>query len=65
MRVELLTGSVKTAQRKPILAGLEAGEVHILIGTHALIEPGVQFKRLGLAIIDEQHRFGVAQRSKL
>ncbi len=63
--VELLTGSVKTAQRKPILAGLEAGEVHILIGTHALIEPGVQFKRLGLAIIDEQHRFGVAQRSKL
>ena len=65
VRVELLTGSVKTAQRKPILAGLEAGEVHILIGTHALIEPGVQFKRLGLAIIDEQHRFGVAQRSKL
>ena len=65
VRVELLTGSVKTAQRKPILAGLESGEVHILIGTHALIEPAVVFHRLGLAIIDEQHRFGVAQRSKL
>jgi len=65
VRVELLTGSVKTAQRKPILAGLASGEVHILIGTHALIEPAVVFHRLGLAIIDEQHRFGVAQRSKL
>ncbi len=65
IRVELLTGSVKTAARKPILQGLASGEVHILIGTHALIEPAVEFKRLGLAIIDEQHRFGVAQRSKL
>ena len=65
IRVELLTGSVKTAARKPILQGLATGEVHILIGTHALIEPAVEFKRLGLAIIDEQHRFGVAQRSKL
>ena len=65
IRVELLTGSVKTAQRRPILEGLQTGEVHLLIGTHALIEPGVQFKQLGLAIIDEQHRFGVAQRSKL
>ena len=65
IRVELLTGSVKTAARKPILQGLATGEVHILIGTHALIEPVVEFKRLGLAIIDEQHRFGVAQRSKL
>lgn len=65
IRIELLTGSVKPAQRKPILEGLENGEVHLLIGTHALIEPGVVFHRLGLAIIDEQHRFGVAQRSKL
>ncbi len=65
VRVELLTGSIKIAQRKPILAGLASGEVNILIGTHALIEPGVQFNCLGLAIIDEQHRFGVAQRSKL
>lgn len=65
IRVELLTGSVKTAQRRDILAGTADGEVQILIGTHALIEPGVVFKNLGLAIIDEQHRFGVAQRSKL
>ena len=65
IRIELLTGSVKKAQRKPILEGAASGEVHILIGTHALIEPGVVFHRLGLAIIDEQHRFGVAQRSKL
>ena len=65
IRVELLTGSVKTAQRRDILEGTANGEVQILIGTHALIEPGVVFKKLGLAIIDEQHRFGVAQRSKL
>ena len=65
VRVELLTGSVKTADRKPILAGLAEGTVDILIGTHALIEPGVQFKSLGLAVIDEQHRFGVQQRAKL
>jgi ATP-dependent DNA helicase RecG len=65
VRVELLTGSVKTADRKPILEGLASGEVHILVGTHALIEPGVKFKALGLAVIDEQHRFGVQQRAKL
>lgn len=65
LRVELLTGSTKTAQRKELHAGLAAGEVHILIGTHALIEPVVVFKNLGLAIVDEQHRFGVAQRAKL
>jgi ATP-dependent DNA helicase RecG len=65
IRIELLTGSVKNTDRKPILEGLAAGEVNILIGTHALIEPKVIFNRLGLAIIDEQHRFGVAQRSKL
>ena len=65
IRIELLTGSVKKSDRKPILEGLQSGEVNILIGTHALIEPKVIFKSLGLAIIDEQHRFGVAQRSKL
>jgi ATP-dependent DNA helicase RecG len=65
VRVELLTGSVKTADRKPILEGLASGDVHILVGTHALIEPGVKFKALGLAVIDEQHRFGVQQRAKL
>jgi ATP-dependent DNA helicase RecG len=62
---ELLTGSVKQAARKPIHEQLESGELHILIGTHALLEDKVKFKNLGLAIIDEQHRFGVAQRSKL
>jgi ATP-dependent DNA helicase RecG len=65
LRVELLTGSIKTAQRRSIHAGLESGDVHVLIGTHALIEPTVKFKNLGLAIIDEQHRFGVAQRARL
>ena len=61
----LLTGSVKKSARKPIHEQLENGELHILIGTHALLEDKVQYKNLGLAIIDEQHRFGVAQRSKL
>jgi ATP-dependent DNA helicase RecG len=61
----LLTGSVKKSQRKPIHEALENGELKILVGTHALLEEGVKFNRLGLAIIDEQHRFGVAQRSKL
>jgi len=65
VEVALLTGSVKTAQRKAILEKLISGEIHLLIGTHALIEPVVSFARLGLAIIDEQHRFGVAQRSEL
>lgn len=65
VNVALLTGSVKKSARQPIHEGLESGETHILIGTHALIEPVVQFKNLGLAIIDEQHRFGVAQRAKL
>lgn len=62
---ELLTGSVKKSVRKPIHEQLESGELHILIGTHAVLEDKVVFKNLGLAIIDEQHRFGVAQRSKL
>ena len=65
VRVELLTGSVKGSARREILEALEAGEVDILVGTHALIEPKVVFHRLGLAVIDEQHRFGVAQRAKL
>lgn len=62
---ELLTGSVKKSVRRPIHEQLENGELHILIGTHAVLEDKVQFKNLGLAIVDEQHRFGVAQRSKL
>ena len=61
----LLTGSVKKSERKIIHERLENGELHILIGTHALLEDKVKFKNLGLAIVDEQHRFGVAQRSKL
>lgn len=63
--IALLTGSVKKSQRKPIHAGLQNGELKILVGTHALLEEEVKFQKLGLAIIDEQHRFGVAQRSKL
>jgi ATP-dependent DNA helicase RecG len=65
LRIELLTGSVKGKRRKEILDSLIEGKVHILIGTHAVIEDNVQFRNLGLAIIDEQHRFGVAQRAKL
>jgi ATP-dependent DNA helicase RecG len=65
VNVRLLTGSTKTKERKEILQQLVAGNVHLLIGTHALIEDAVQYKNLGLAIIDEQHRFGVAQRAKL
>jgi len=65
VRVEFLSGTVKGKKRQAILDALAAGEIHILIGTHALIEDPVQFKRLGLAITDEQHRFGVAQRAKL
>ncbi|RYY86890.1 MAG: ATP-dependent DNA helicase RecG [Chitinophagaceae bacterium] len=63
--IRILTGSTKTAERKKILAELLEGSVQILIGTHALIEEVVQFKNLGLAIVDEQHRFGVAQRARL
>ena len=65
VRAELLTGSVKKADRSPIHEGLLDGSVHILIGTHAVIEDVVQFRRLGLVVIDEQHRFGVAQRARL
>ncbi len=63
--IALLTGSVKKSQRKPIHQALEDGSLKILVGTHALLEEEVKFNKLGLAIIDEQHRFGVAQRSKL
>jgi ATP-dependent DNA helicase RecG len=65
VKVRLLTGSTKKAQRTKLLTELADGEVHLLIGTHALIEEVVQFKNLGLAIVDEQHRFGVAQRARL
>lgn len=65
VRVELLTGNTPAAARREIHAGLEDGSVGVLIGTHALIEDTVQFRALGLAVIDEQHRFGVEQRSLL
>ncbi|MFT4577118.1 MAG: ATP-dependent DNA helicase RecG, partial [Polaribacter sp.] len=65
IHVELLTGSVKVKKRREIHQKLEDGSLHILIGTHALLEDKVVFKNLGIAIIDEQHRFGVAQRSKM
>ncbi|NCO64608.1 MAG: ATP-dependent DNA helicase RecG [Flavobacteriales bacterium] len=65
IKISLLTGSTKTSERKTIHESLENGQLNILIGTHALLENKVKFKNLGLAIIDEQHRFGVAQRSKL
>lgn len=65
IEVGFLSGSVKGKKRKELLAKLEQGEIHILIGTHALLEDPVKFKNLGLAITDEQHRFGVAQRARL
>lgn len=65
VNISLLTGSTKSKERKIIHEGLEDGSLHIIIGTHALIEDKVRFKNIGLAIIDEQHRFGVAQRSKM
>ena len=65
VRVELLTSIVKGKKRKEILEGVVTGDVHILVGTHAVIEDTVQFHNLGLAVVDEQHRFGVAQRAKL
>lgn len=65
IRVELLTGSIKGKRREGILSGLLTGDVRILVGTHAVIEDTVNFSSLGLVIIDEQHRFGVAQRARL
>ncbi len=63
--VRLLTGNTKVAERRSILEALRAGEVHLIVGTHALLEDRVVFKQLGLVVIDEQHRFGVAQRARL
>ncbi len=65
VNVRLLTGSVKSAARRKILEGLASGEINILVGTHAILEEPVKFHNLGLAIIDEQHRFGVAQRARI
>ncbi len=65
INIQLLTGNVKGKQRKNIEEGTSNGEVNLLVGTHALIEPNVVFKNLGLCIIDEQHRFGVKQRAQL
>lgn len=65
LRVELLTGSTRAAKRREIHAGLLSGDVDIIVGTHALLEENVEFKNLGLAVIDEQHRFGVAQRARM
>ena len=65
LRVELLTGRVKGKKREEILSALLTGDIHILIGTHAVIEDSVRFSSLGLVVIDEQHRFGVAQRARL
>ncbi|MCV6628701.1 MAG: DEAD/DEAH box helicase, partial [Flavobacteriaceae bacterium] len=65
IEVALLTGSTKSKERKPLFEDLKEGSLKIIIGTHAILEDKVQFNNLGLAIIDEQHRFGVAQRAKL
>lgn len=65
IRVELLTGIVKGKRRQGVLEGLLSGEIKILVGTHAVIEDTVRFSRLGIVVVDEQHRFGVAQRARL
>jgi len=65
LSIALLTGSVKKSERRPLHENLQSGQLKILVGTHALLEEEVKFHQLGLAVIDEQHRFGVAQRSKL
>ncbi len=64
-RVELLTGSLKAAQKRKVQADIAAGEIHAVVGTHAVIQDAVEFERLGLAVVDEQHRFGVLQRAEL
>ena len=64
-RIELLTGSLRAAEKRRLRVGLQEGEIHACIGTHALVQEGVAFARLGLAVIDEQHRFGVMQRAEL
>ena len=65
VQIEILTGSTKTKKRKQILEGCANGSIQVLLGTHAVIEEKVQFKNLGFAVVDEQHKFGVAQRAKL
>jgi ATP-dependent DNA helicase RecG len=65
IKIDILTGTIKGTKRRDLLSKLEKGEINILIGTHALIEDSVVFKKLGLTIIDEQHRFGVMQRAKM
>ncbi len=65
VRIAVLTGSTRTSERKKILSALAAGEIHIILGTHALLEDDVNFSRLGFVVIDEQHKFGVAQRARL
>ncbi|MBC7721315.1 MAG: ATP-dependent DNA helicase RecG [Pedobacter sp.] len=65
LKIEILTGSTKAKKRREILAALADGSLHFVVGTHALIEDPVQFKNLGFVVVDEQHRFGVAQRAKL
>ena len=65
LRIELLTGIIKGKRRREVLDGLMNGSIHIVVGTHALLEDKVQFHRLGMAVVDEQHRFGVAQRARL
>ena len=64
-RVRLLTGSTRAADRREILEAASAGEIDIMIGTHALIQDGVDLPRLALTVVDEQHRFGVRQRAAL
>ena len=65
LRIELLTGIIKGKRRREVLDGLMDGSIHIVVGTHALLEDKVQFHRLGMSVVDEQHRFGVAQRARL
>ncbi len=65
VRVELLTGSTRQKERTPLLEALEAGEIDILVGTHAVLEDNVRFSNIGLVVIDEQHRFGVVQRARM
>src|SRR6185312_10166573 len=65
LKVALLTSQVKGKERASVIEGLKSGEIHLAVGTHALIQDDVEFKSLGLVIVDEQHRFGVEQRNKL
>ena len=65
VRLGLLTGRVRGAPRRHLLAALAAGSIDVLVGTHALVESPVKFRRLGLVVVDEQHRFGVAHRARL